>query len=305
MLLTVASIASATPIPIFGRFLAAAPFTFHNSGGDSFTIDQYGHGSPTAFDNDVFDPFTSKDAGAIKFDYDTISLNSGTYGGAALGGGFYLDVDNGFRVIDGFSLGWAQIVLAPQSTGSNSWNLPASNAGWFPDAKPTSPAYGFTQLDVAPQDPPGQPTLAFTDDPFRGYASGFQHWLAELALVGISNTANLNINNQMYTEVRVVESFIWGFDLNPIAPFDVNDVIGNAPHGWSSPTAQLFNTENAFYDGTGGGPPQVASNLYAFYGGRQVFVPEPGTLLLLLASLAALLWVMWTGRVRSIEARAH
>jgi len=279
---------NALPIPIHGRFLADAPFAIPNT---TLTIDQYSANGLTQFDNYVFDPFTHRNAGSAKFDYDTISLNNGTYGGAALGGGFFLDVDQGFRVIDGFTLAWAQIVLDPQQTGQNDWSLPTSDAGWFPDANPASPAYGFSQLDVVPPSPPGTPTLAFTDDPDRKYASGQNHWLSELALVGISNTPNLKINNQSFTEVRVVDSFIWGFDLNPIAPFDVNDVVANVPHGFSGPSQDPFlNTETAFYDGLGGGPPQVQSHQYAFFSDRQVFVPEPSTFMLLLAGWVSLAW---------------
>ena len=193
---------------IHGRFLKSPPFDpFPNT-----TLEEYGNVNPVQFDSDVADPQSGLDVGEIKFDYDTFDAETNTLGGGALGGGFFQDA--GVRVKNGFSLAWVQALTA-STTGANFWNLPAANAGKFPDANTATPRYPFEALDVVPVN--GAPTLSYTDDPLRAFADGDATWNGELGLVAIANHPNLEMNGMMFREVRIIGTFLWGFDID-IAP---------------------------------------------------------------------------------------
>ncbi|HPF41263.1 MAG TPA: hypothetical protein P5081_17355 [Phycisphaerae bacterium] len=270
-------------------------------------VQTYGNANPTAFDQNVRDDTKNLNAGTIRFDYDTFTFPPGNAaGGGYLSGGFFMNPQ--IRLKPGFTLGWVQTVTSDY-TGDNEWNLPAQNAGWFPDADPMDRAPG----DFGPSDtllaptyilnlPDANttgtaPTLGFTDRPGRAFANGNQTWLAELGLTCISNTATLDIGGQMFRDVRVIDTFLWGFNFNglPVAnPGEpgIANVGADAPSFWSDPTPTYLNTLNGFYDGMGGGGgdngmggmlPALATDLYHFSNNSNCFelIPEPATLLLL------------------------
>lgn len=279
------------------------------------TIQQWGNANPTAYDRGVRDDVKNLDVGNIRFDYDTYGRDpDGTVsGGAVLSGGFFMDPQ--MRVKPGFSLGWVQTVNATV-TGANAWNLPQAGVGTFPDATPMDRAPGTNGPDdtlLAPTYPYNTPsanttgvvpTLGFVDAPWRYFGDGNQVWNAELGLTCISNTATMEIGGQMFREVRVVDTLLWGFDLVnlPVAPPgnpSVANVSADSPALWSNPTATFINTLNAYYDGMGGGGapdgmggmlPAVASARYHFANNSNCFepVPEPATLLLLCPAFALL-----------------
>ncbi|MCB9852741.1 MAG: PEP-CTERM sorting domain-containing protein [Phycisphaerales bacterium] len=299
----ITALAAAPTYAEHGRFLQdAAPTNI---------VQQYGNANPTAFDQVVTDTVKDLNVGNIRFDYDTYTLRPGNVGGGgALSGGFFMNP--GFQLKPGFSLAWVQTVNATHA-GDNEWNLPDTGAGTFPDADPMDRAPGTFGPDdtlLAPtyvfNTPAANttgtaPTLGFQDFPGRGFADGNQTWLAELGLTCISNTATLNIDGRMFRDVRVIDTLLWGFDLNglPVAMPGIGNVGANAPHFWSDPTGTYLDTLNNFYDGMGGGGgddgmggmlPAKVSALYHFSNNSNCFqaVPEPGTLLLLLPGLFVL-----------------
>lgn len=275
-ILLAASRAAAQPVP-HGRYLAStADSVAHTYGGVG------GGGNPLAFDRAVVDSTKNINAGAIRFDYDTYvgDPDGTTLGGAALSGGFFMNP--GVTLKPGFSLAWVQTVLAGR-TGQNDWNLPQNYGSTFPDATPLTPAYPFTTT-AFPAVP--APTLGFQDYPGRIFDGGNTYWRAELGLVCMSNTPNLNIGGLMFREVRVIDTFTWGFDLvglppTPPAVPGIGNVQPHVPGNWSDPSAVYLNTLNEFYDGSGGGPPPVASNRFRFFNNDNCFVPEPAALVLL------------------------
>lgn len=239
----------------------------------------------------IRDAAKSIDAGVLRFDYDTYTRNpnGNTAAGAALAGGFYMD--NAVRVKTGFTLAFVQTVTAT-ITGQNFWNLPAMNAGRFPDAPANNPTYPIQTLPVAPPNPPGAPFLAFQDGPSRGFAGGNQSWLAELALACISTTPGAD----GFRNVRVIGSFTWGFDfINlPAANPGIANVQAAMPGAFGNASAGFIQTLNGFYDGMGGGNPNanppvppVASNRFRFANNSNCFapIPEPASLSLALAGL--------------------
>jgi hypothetical protein len=76
--------AEATPDPPFGRFLAPAP---------NRIVQSYYQTAPLTFDRPVFcsTPNGNFNCGTVRFDYATYLGNGGTFGGAVLSGGFYLN----------------------------------------------------------------------------------------------------------------------------------------------------------------------------------------------------------------------
>lgn len=232
--------------------------------------------------------------GTLRFSYDTYLGAAGTDaaggGGAILAGGFY--AGNGWRAKDGLNLAWVQTVTAIRTGGSGitDWNLPATNAGEYPDAGRNDPRYTITN---PPQFPAGigAPTLGFQDIPSRFFADGNQSWTAELALVAITK----NADGQGFKTVNVIGSLLWGFSLNTPA----NTVTALQPTLWGAPTASFLNTLNSFYSGnlvggggalpTGGGPlPQVRGEKFRFVANTNVFIPTPGTIgIMALAGVAA------------------
>lgn len=247
---------------------------------DSGLVFEYGNPAPTPFDQAVADTTKGINAGMIKFDYDTYTRKpaGNVSGGGALSGGFFMNA--GVNVKPGFELHWVQTVIA-DVTGQNNWNLPAMNAGEFPDATPASPVY---PNESVPTNPLGMaPTLGFQDFPNRFFAAGNQNWQAELGLVCISDTANLDIEGMLFREVRVIDTLLWGFDLVglPAATPGIANVAADAPAFWSDPVQSYLDTLNAFYDGMGGGPPAVPSTKYKFFNNDNCFIPEPASLTLL------------------------
>jgi hypothetical protein len=274
--------ASSAVAGVYGRYLLDPSM--------SSIVQQYGNlgtgANPFTFDKTVTDTTKGINAGQIKFDYDTYSHQNGAQGGAAMAGGFFMNA--GVKVKNGFSLQWVQTVTAT-NTGVNAWNLPASGAGEFPDVSSTlTPFYPNQSVPVTP--PPGL-TLGFQDFPSRNYANGAQSWIAELGLVAVSNTANINMGGMMFREVRVIDTFLWGFDFvdtNGNGSIDglAETVASPLPSFWSDPTASYLNTLNSFFDGLGGGSttmPGVASGKFKFFNNDNAFalVPSPSSLALL------------------------
>ena len=303
---TVVTIAITVPaLEVFAlpsRFLPnAQPGVTPDINNLSTFIHSYGQMMPTMFDQNV--QSSVGQCGTIKFDYNTYSDNPGgnVSGGAALAGGFFLD-SRRCMVLDGFQLHWVQTVIATETAaGVADWMLPPMNAGWFPDAPPEDPTYSGEGLlpGVNPPNPPGNPTVAFSDLPNRSFAGGNESVLFELGLVAISNTANIEMMGMMFKEVRVIDTFLWGFDINSVAPFDVQDVVAFPPISWGDPTATFLNTLNEFYDGMGGGDPNATppnsmppkkSEKFKFFNNDMAFkllprnrIPEPTSPLSLLA----------------------
>lgn len=247
---------------------------------------------PTTFDQDVESSIGK--CGTIKFDYDTYIENPGglnpiSAGGAALAGGFFLDAS--CEVKDEFELAWVQTVTTTitggDNTGTQGWMLPKKGAGAYPDGgTPTNPAWPSVEPPISP--PGMKPTLGYQDFPARDFADGDQVWLAELGLVAIAKKPNTNMMGMMFREVRVLGTFLWGFDLKPKAPFGINNVIASQPNLWGPPTPDYLNTLNSFYDGLGGGDPNAIPPMapkmtekFKFSSNNEVFeaVPEPLTLL--------------------------
>jgi len=288
-----------------GRYLPDANPT-GNTGFNAYG-NTGGGANPTAFDKPVVDGVKNLQAGQIKFDYDTNTRNpnGNTRGGASLSGGYFANPN--VTVKDGFQLIWVQTVIATR-TGTeahDSWNLPATNAGEYPDADPqnrTAPGLDATDPLYAPSYPFNTPivggpaTLGFQDSPSRNFADGNQSWQAELALACVSTTPNIEIDGRAYSEVRVVGSLLWGFNLNglPAGNPGIGNVGSFGPLGWGPATGSFINTLNGFYDGLGGGGgpdgnggflPGVASARYQFANNSNCFqmtVPEPASLMLLM-----------------------
>lgn len=275
-----------------GRYFPDAPAGFIGGWGG------INNGGPRQFNATVTDFGKNINAGEVRFDLDTYTLAGGAGGGSALSGGFF--ANNGVRVKDGFTLAWVQTVTATY-TGQNSWNLPAMNAGEFPDATPRDRANGTllstTDLGFAPTYPFNSPatvnvpfappTLGFQDFPGRSFANGNQSWLAELALVAIANDA---VDGKR--EVRVAGSLLWGFDFVglPVAGGGapgIANITGFGPLLWSEATTSFIDKLNQFYDGLGGGggPANmgnaVVSDRYNFSKNSNIFIPTPGSLALL------------------------
>lgn len=274
-----------------------------------------GMGNPTPFTAGVRDTTKNIDAGQLKFDYDTYTRNPGgtTGGGAALSGGFF--ANSNVVVKPGYDLIWVQTVNATRTGGeaASSWNLPLTGAGTYPDADPMdrppptfgpddkkyAPSYPFNTPAVTP--PTMMPTLGFQDFPARNFADGNQTWTAELGLACVSKTPNINMNGMLFREVRVIGTFLWGFDFNglPAMPPGIGNIGGFGPSFWGPATGVYINALNDFYDGTGGGGapdgmggmlPGVASAKYRFANDTNCFsvVPEPGTIMLLMVAAGLL-----------------
>jgi hypothetical protein len=271
-----ASTSSVEADPInHGRFLPMAGTGFILSYGN-------GNAAPTAFDQDVF--CEVQKCGEIKFDYDTFLEKPGgiTDGGGALSGGFYIDPS--LSISPGHHLAWVQTVL-PTVVGENSWRIEVGGVK-YPDAPRTTPEYPFTTTAAAPPNPPGPPTLGFQDFPGRLFADGVQSWLAELGLVCIDDT----VGTDGFRQAFVIDSLLWGFGV-AIAP---NTITANAPHLWGPATASYLATLNDYYDGSPPNPPTsggVSSKFHFQAGCDNCFVPEPGTLTLLVWGVGLLAFV--------------
>ena len=275
-----------------GRFIPNAPagWTYGNTGPGA---------NPIQFDETVTDTTKSINAGMIRFDYDTY-FDAPNTGGAGLSGGFF--INDGVTLKPGFSLGWVQTVIADHTgTGAaNRWNLPTENAGEYPDADPKDrPAPGLDPSDTLlaptyPYNDPAtapvgmQPTFGFQDFPSRSTADGNQSWLAELGLACISDSANITHDGMQMREVRVIDTLLWGFNLNglPAAPAGIGNVGSDPPAFWSDPTGSYLDTLNDFYDGLGGGgapdptggvQPGVATDKYRFFNNDNCFRNIPRT----------------------------
>lgn len=252
--------------------------------------------SPTQFDRGVRDNTKNINAGEIRFDYDTYTHDNGTQGGAALSGGFFQDPMVALK--PGFRLAWVQTVNATRTgtDGINGWNLPGTNAGTYPDAPPADPRYPFT-TPATVNVPFAPPTFGFQDFPSRNYADGNQFWIAELGLTCISETPTIRIAGQDFFEVRVIDTFLWGFNFVNLPAGaggpGLANVQASSPAFWSDPTSTYLNTLNSFYDGTGGGGgpnpaggvlPGVASSRYRFANNDNCFVaiPEPSSAILII-----------------------
>jgi hypothetical protein len=231
---------------------AAAPAATHGryllDPANSSVVFAYGHANPDQYDRSVRDAVKDLDVGEIRFDCDTYSGEPGGNGkgGLAIAGGFFMA--NGIGLKPGHTLAWVQIVNAT-TTGQNEWNLPQSNAGWFPDATPNAKAYPFssTKVDL---DPPA--TLGFQDFPERSFANpANEDWQAELGLVCIENEPDANGAKK----VHVIATFYYGYTIviNHAAPFGVADVTAKPKFGWAPPSANFITTLTNFYDGQGGG----------------------------------------------------
>ena len=279
LVFAVASIAQAGQ-PL--RYLPPTPVNFGNS-----IITNYG--PVVHFDQSVRDETKDIDVGNIRFDY-THSFevennppnppNDPLAGGAALAGGLVLNEN--IAVKEGFNLAWVQTILATTSTtaAQNNWGVAAVNPAEYPDAGLGSPAYGSASLPAGANNPNPNPDFAFQDFPRRGFANGQQSWLAELGLACIAKDADDN----GFFEVRVVNTFLWGFGINPQGALTLADVSATTPFGWSAPTASYLNTLNNAYDGTPGTKHTFAANSNCFR-----VIPEPGTMLLILPGMAVLL----------------
>ncbi len=267
---SVVAILTAAPSQVFGvvgRYLPDLPVDF---GTTQITA----YGTVRAFDRDVTDTVKNINAGEIRFDYaktfeEAKPPGTTKFGGAALKGGFFANA--GVTVKPGYQLAWVQTVTATNTGGDavTNWGLPATGAGQYPDAGPMDPRYGGAN--------PGGPataTLGFEDFPRRTFTANAEDWQAELGLVCIANNADVN----GFREVRVISSFFWGFSLNPNGALDINDVSEAAPSLYGIPTNAFINTLNSFYDGQGPAPGNKISSKYLFSSNSNCFIPEPGTL---------------------------
>jgi hypothetical protein len=172
------------------------------------------------------------------------------------------------------------------NNGANDWGLPTTGSTTvFPDASPADPRYGGAHSGG-----PGTATLGFEDFPNRLFSGGAQSWLAELGLVCISNTADLN----GFREVRVIDTFLWGFGLDPQGALSIADVVENMPHAWSDGTSVYLDALNGAYDGTGPPPGNKVSSKYQFSNNDNCFIPEPATL-----------WLVLLGGWSLLRRRAH
>ncbi|MFN0135465.1 MAG: PEP-CTERM sorting domain-containing protein [Phycisphaerae bacterium] len=251
-----------------------------------------GGGNPIQFDRPVRDNTKNIDAGTIRFDYDTYAHRNGTQAGAAISGGFHQNA--GVTLKPNYQLAWVQTVIATRTgtDGINGWNLPGTGAGEYPDASPADPRYPFTTPATVIV-PFAAPTFGFQDFPSRNFGDGNQSWLAELGLVCISDNAPIVIGGQNYRDVRVIDTFLWGFELFNLPAMPPPPGIANVrpqpnPLAWSDPTASYLSTLNSFYDGSGGGDgtrPAVASSRYRFRNFDNCFmeIPEPSSVFLIIA----------------------
>jgi len=247
----------------------------------NFIVFSYGLPNPVAFDQNIL--CQTLPVGTIKFDYDTyLRKPTGTLtGGGVLIGGFYLNT--GYTVDPNCTLAWVQTVTATIS-GNNDWGITVGNTE-FPDATRTDPVYPFESVAVTPTNPPGTPYLAFRDFPNRFFSDGNQSWLAELGLVMIHNTPDVNGVRQ----VNVLDTFLWGFGVTT-AP---NAITPTAPNSFSAPTASYLTILNDYYDGAPPNPPTSGgtSAKYNFVAGCDtgcfVVAPEPSSVGLLVMGLGA------------------
>lgn len=294
-----------------GDFLPTPPFGLGNGDNEVRRYGNLGPGNnPIRFTGPVTDSTKNINAGQIKFDYDTYSggpaggMGADTFGGAAISGGFFMnngvglkpEFDNrddaGQPIAGPGGLHWVQTVTATNtgSAGMALWNLPAMNAGEYPDVLPApngngrnDPIYPFESAATAP--PMMMPTLGFQDFPSRGYAGGAQSWIAELGLVAISETPHINMMGMMFYEVRVINTFLWGFDFVDLNGNTTIDGIGEiqagpAPSFWSDPTQSYLDTLNDFFDG---GTATKPTGKFKFFNNDNVFIPAPSSLALLAA----------------------
>ncbi len=242
--------------------------------GDVF---EYTSEQPYFFDEQVYDSETGARIGLMTFDFDTYSGDPDgmTLGGGALAGGLLLNTNATIR--DGYSLHFVQIVTATVSgtISMQQWNLPSRDAGPYPDARPTDPAFASERVGTDP------PALSLVDYPRRAFAGGDQEWVAELGLVAYSDDAFLEIDGRFFREARVIDTFQWGFAMDTSAtPFGASNLSANpAPSGWGAPSATYLDTLNSFYDGLGGGGTQSAR--FHFIDADDVYLPSPGGALVL------------------------
>lgn len=288
VLCTLTLLATSSFAQTYGRFLdpppQGIPGFWQNAAGNN-------PAAPFQFDRDVMavDKINGGAAqvGTIRFDYDTYNAGDGDVG-AGLEGGFYLA--NGIQLKQGWNLGWVQIVRST-FTGTaavNNWHLPVNHGGWYPDATPQNPFYPFPDgnglLNPAPPNPPGQPTVgqkirgAFTDYPARDTADGNQFWRAELGLVAKNKTPDASGSFEM----RVIGTFLWGFDVNGAPNPGVSPI---NPTLWGVPTQDFLDTLNTYYSGNpvggSGGQNQVTGERHHFVYNTNVFIPTPATLALI------------------------
>lgn len=270
------------------RYLPPTPVNF--GGTDPSSITNYG--PVVHFDQSVVDDAKQIDVGMIRFDYthdfevetSPPPPNDPLAGGAALAGGLVLN--DGVEVKEGFNLAWVQTILSSSSTGDaqTRWGVTAMNPDEYPDAGHDSPAYGSASLPDGANNPMPMPDFAFQDFPRRTFSGGnSQFWRAELGLACIAKDADDN----GFREVRVVDTFLWGFDINVNGDgmLDIGDVNPYAPAFWSDPTQSYLDTLNEAYDGDPGMKYMFASNSNCF----QAAVPEPASLLLLCSGVFVLL----------------
>lgn len=283
LIVAVASVAQAGQ-PL--RYLPPTPVNF--PGPNPSIITNYG--AVVHFDQQVADTTKNIDVGHIRFDYTHYfeventppnPPNDPLNGGAALAGGLVLNEN--VTVKEEFNLAWVQTISSSSSTTSaqNNWGVAAVNPAEYPDAGVLSPAYGGASLPAGANNPMPAPDFAFQDFPTRGFAMN-EFWRAELGLACIAKNADDN----GFLEVRVVNTFLWGFDININGDgvLNLGDVNPYQPAFWSAPTASYLNTLNNAYDGMPGVRHLFSANSNCF----QV-IPEPMTLLLLFPGFAMLL----------------
>ena len=247
--------------------------------------------NPIVYEENVTDSVKSIAAGKISFNFDTYVHQDTTSGGVALAGGF--DMAAGVSVKDGFSLNWVQAVQATNvgPAATDIWNLPGAWSGYYPDIRNPPDGNGandpFYPFQTTPAGGAGLEEK-FQDFPRRGFAGGAQSWFAQLALVAVSDTPTINMMGMMFYDVRVIGSFVYGFDFVDVNGDTVISGIGEvqadpAPLGWGPATPSFIDTMNEFYDGAAPGDPVVASGKYKFSNNSNAFIPTPATLALLAA----------------------
>jgi hypothetical protein len=244
------------------------------------------YGTVTPFNKDVYDTTKNIKAGKLSFEFATWFGNGNNppmdpVGGAALVGGFTLNP--GVTLKPGYELAWVQTVIS-SITGTmarDDWHLPVNNAGEYPDSHPNDPTYGNSRL---PDGSTQKPTIGYQDFPARPMTDNMGNpiasdWLAELALVCIADEP---VNDVI--EFKVIGSFLWGWSVDPVAPYGINDFTADPkPSFWSSPTGSFLTTMNDFYDangGGGGGPgggPVVGDDEYRFTKCDNCFIPGPSS----------------------------
>jgi hypothetical protein len=240
------------------------------------------------FNQDVICPDIGK-IGEIRFTYDTyVALEENEPGeeddvfptGAALAGGFWLTEECEFCG-GNYQWGWVQIVRSTFSNSESVWS--PADGEWYPDTDGIQdPDYPFETLPVSLETPPDPaPTIGFQDFPARSFTGGDQFWQAELGLV-CKDLANATM--------KIVSTFLWGFDLQVTGPPEGQGVQQLPPGFWSDATPNYINTLTSHFSGLNG-----STQWQVDRGCCCCEIPEPASLSLACFGLMAVMFAKRRG----------